>query len=274
MPTHFFLHVPSCRSWPTDDPHQWLIDRHDDDLLASARERLTASPEDADRCLRVVFRRCGLVLVRVVTESQIIVRYWSGPAPDLRAWAKEAGWNRPGVQVVVAQEKTGKAVVYEDGQDVLLYGHQVGPKFPWDKYAQKFERRQREEADDQNAAPATSTNFDWPGSPPERLTWQVLKAIWNAERIECPNCDQPLLVTSYEWTRGMLSFRSARVIRHCLRCHCWFEAAVEEPLAWLASVLSPALRPSHLRLWKLIPVNWISMSLGQDRPVQLGCREG
>ena len=86
---------------------------------------------DPERCLRAVLRRCGLALVRAVNKEHLVVRHWSGPTPDLRGWAKDTGWNRRGVQVVFVQEKTGKAIVHEDGQVVLMYGEPVGSTFPW-----------------------------------------------------------------------------------------------------------------------------------------------
>lgn len=269
MPNFYFLHTVTARSWPTDDPHRWLLDRRDDDRLAAARERLLLSQDDPERCLRAALRRCGLALVRVVTDSQVVVRYWSGPAPDLRGWAKDAGWNRSGVQVVVIQAKTGSVAAYEDGRDVLLHGEPVGPEFPWDVYEARLHDH---EVDDH--APTLATNFEWEGSPPGRLTWQVLKSIWVAERVACPNCDQPLVLVSFDWPKGMLSFRSARIVRHCFRCRRRFAVAEEEPLAWLARVLPPALRPTHVRLWGLLPINWLVSLPGVGQPVQRGAGEG
>ena len=270
MPAFYFLHATSGRSWPTNDPHRWLLDRRDDALLTAARERLLLSADDPERCLRVVLRRCGLALVRVVRDSQVVVRYWSGYAPDLRAWAKDAGWNRPGVQVVVVEEKTGKIVTHEDGRDMLMHGEPVGPDFRWEMYELKHARRHDQEVDDHDIAPASATNFVWANCPNGRLTWQVLKPIWNAEKVKCPNCDQPLVLVSFDWPKGMLSFRSARIVRQCLRCRRRFPVAEEEPLAWLAKVLPPALLPTHVRLWQSIPINWSVRSLGIGRPVQLG----
>lgn len=270
MPAFYFLHIATARIWPTNDPHRWLLDRRDDDLLAAARERLAVSRDDPERCLRAVLRRCGLALVLVASDSQIVVRYWSGTAPDLRAWAKDAGWNRHGVQVVVAEEKNGRVVAYEDGRDVLMYGEPVGPEFPWEGYEAKYAKRLDREVDDDDHAPASVTNFGWEGAPHERLGWQVLKSIWNAEKVTCPNCDQPIVVVAFEWRKSMLSFRSARIARHCFRCRGRFAVAEEEPLAWLAMVLPPALRPTHVRLWAIIPLNWSGLSLGVGRPVQLG----
>ncbi len=267
--TFYFLHTTSDRAWQTDDPQQWLIDHRDDDLLAPARERLVLSPDDPERCLRAVLRRCGLVLVRVLTNSQIVIRHWGEPTPGMRKWAKSFGWNRTGTGVVFENLKTGKVAVHQDGQDVLLHGESVGLTFPWVAYETKYERRLAEEVDDHDAASASITNFEWEGSPPERLTWRVLKAIWFAELVECPNCDVPLVLVSFGWQRGMLSFRSGRVVRYCLRCRRRFEVNEDRPLAWLADTLPAPLRPSHLRLWDTIPINWSVPSLGHARPVQL-----
>lgn len=274
MPHFYFLHIASGQFWPTDDPHQWLLDHRDDDLLTAARERLLLSADDPERCLRAALRRCGLAVVRVIPDSQMVVRHWSGPAPDLRGWAKDAGWNRPGVRVVIMQEKTGQAVAHKDGRDVLMHGQAVGPEFPWEGYESKYARRHDHEVDDHNTALASATNFVWANCPHGMLNWKVLKAIWNAEVVTCPNCNQPLVLVSFDWPKGMLSFRSGRVVRHCLRCRRRFAVAEEEPLAWLAKVLPPALLPTHVRLWGLLPINWSMPSLALGQPVQLGAGEG
>jgi hypothetical protein len=277
MSAYFFLHVPSSRSWPTDNPHKWLINRRDDEILAEARERLLLSPNDADRCLRVVLRRCDLVLIQIVADDRIVVHHWSDPAPDLRAFAKVNRLARAGIQVVFANSKNGKLAVHKNAEDLLLFGVRVGPRFPWSEYAEKYERLHAEEAGDKNAASAAYTNFLWEterGGPHERLTWQVLKAVWNAERVECPNCDMPLVLVGFEWRIGMLSFRSGRSVRVCPQCRRRFDRVEETPLAWLASVLPPDLRPTQLRLWDTGLINWPRLSLAHHRPVQFVDREG
>ena len=165
--------------------------------------------------------------------------------------------------------KNNKVVVHEDAADVLLYGLRVGDTFPLDEYAAKYGRRMIEETDDADAAPAAYTNFVWAGSPHERLTWRVLKSIWMTERIECPNCDMPLCMTSLTWNQGRLSFRPARLHRHCLRCRRRFDANEEKPLAWMASVLPPALRPTHLEQWRRFEIDWTRLAFKHHRPVQL-----
>lgn len=273
MPNFFFLHAPTGQSWPTDNPHRWLHDNRDDDLLAAARERLVLSSDDPDRCLRVALRRCGLVLVQIVSESQIIVRHWNDPVPDVKVWAKEHGWNRTGVQVVLVIVKHNKTVVHENAEDVLMYGQRVGSRFPWSEYIAKHERRHIEEGDDQNATPASCTNFGWPTVTAGKITWRVLKAVWKAETVPCPNCDRPLVLTSVGWHEGPLSFRSARVFRHCLGCRRRFEAHKPEPLRWLASVLPPALRPTHLEQWRTFEIDWPRLAFKHHRPVQFVDRE-
>lgn len=274
MPAYYFLHCSSGRSWPTDDPHEWLLDRRDDDLLAPARERLIASPDDAERCIRIALRRCSLALVQVVSDVQVVVRHWGDPAPDLKTRAKENRVARTDVVVTTENVKTGTLVVHQDGGDILLHGEQVGQNFPWTVYAAKYERRGVEEQNDQDAASASFTNFVWPDVTAESLSWRLLKSMWNAEAVPCPNCDTPLVIVGIDWRMGLLSFRSARVVRHCLRCRRRVLAAEEEPLAWLAKVLPPLLRPTYLLLWKLTPINWHQLSLVNAPPVQLAGREG
>lgn len=274
MLSYSFLHFPTGRCCPTDDPHQWLLDHSDDELLAPARERLLLSPDAPERCLRVAVRRCDLALVRVVTNTQIAVRHWSDPPPDLRAWAKALRLNRTGIQVTFENWKTGKVIVHQEAEDLLMFGERVGQNFPWGVYAAKYERRLAEERDDHDTAPASMTNFVWANRPNGTLNWSVLKAAWNAEHVECPNCDVPLMLTAFCWQRGILSFRSGKVVRHCFCCRRRFEVAEERPLAWLADTLPAPLRPSHLRLWATISINWSVLWLGVWRPVQVGVGEG
>ena len=77
-----------------------------------------------------------------------------------------------------------------------------------------------------------------------------------AESVPCPNCDLPLISTDFSWQRGMMSFRSARLVRHCLRCRRRFVAGEEKVLGWLAACLPPELRPAHLRLWRDFEIDW------------------
>jgi len=263
---YFYLHPTSGRSWLTDDPYRWLLDHRDDDLLAPARERLLLSADDPERCIRAALRRCGLALVRLINESMIAVRHWSEPVPDLRTWAKEFGWNRSDIGVSFESLKAGKVVVRQDTEDLLAFGERVGPDFPWPEYTARYERRHTDEPDDGEPAPVSFTNFTWEGTPPERLTWRVLKAIWTAEQVACPNCDVPLVLISFDWQKGMMSFRSARIVRHCLRCRRRFEDSEDRPLEWLVSVLPAPLRPTNLRLWAAIPIDWPRPALAQLLP--------
>ena len=265
MPTHYILHSPSGRSWPTDDPPQWLHDRRDEDLLALARERLTSSPDDAERCLRVAMRRCSLALV---SDVRVVVHHWTDPAPDLRAWSKENGLDRPGVGVSFVNVKTGHVVTLEDGRDVLCYGVRVGPTFPWSEYISKYERCGIAGGDDENCAPASSTNFGWASVAEGRLLWRTLETIWNAETSRCPNCDRAMLLTGFSWTQGPLSFRSARMVRHCLRCRCQFETDEGKPLEWLATVLPPGQRPTRVRQWRDFEIDWGRLGVSRPRLVQ------
>jgi len=273
MSSYYFLHSSSGRSWPATNPNKWLLDHSRDDLLAAARERLLASPEDPDRCLRVVLRRCCLALIQIIEDDKIVVRYWRDPIPDVKAWAKRSGFNRPGIQVAFTNVKNNKVVVHEDAEGLLLFGVRVGPRFPWSQYTAKYEMRGIEQQDDQDVAPTAFTNFGWEGVPHGRLTWRVLKSIWRAERIGCPNCDRPLVLTSFGWHDGPLSFRSARVFRHCPRCRRRFEVAEPEPLRWVASVLPQGLRPSHLEQWRTFEIDWSRLAFKHDRPVQFADRE-
>ena len=88
MSRYYFLFRDTGRSWQISDPVAWCLDHAGTPLLAPAADRLLESPDEPDRLIRVVLRRCGLVLVSI-TASNILVSYWGEPAPDVRAFAKD-----------------------------------------------------------------------------------------------------------------------------------------------------------------------------------------
>lgn len=155
-----------------------------------------------------------------------------------------------------------------------MYGRWVGPTFPWHEFLTKYERRRVQDGDDDDAAPASSTNFGWPGVPAGRLAWRALKAIWNDENVPCPNCDAAVIVTAFSWTKGPLSFRSARIVRHCPGCRRGFESQESEPLAWVASVLPTDQRPTRVRQWREFEIDWDRLVVRPPRLVQCGGGDG
>ncbi len=203
-----------------------------------------------------------------------MVRHWGNPASGLKSFAKDHCLAQPGVGVSFVNAKTGHIVTHEDAQDVLRYGARVGPTFPWFEYTTEYDRRHAGGAGDQDAAPASCTNFGWPGVPEGRLNWLVLKAIWNAEGVPCPNCDTAMTLTAFSWPQGPFSFRSARVVRHCLRCRRRFETDEEKPLEWLASVLPPDQRPTRVRQWRDFEIDWGRPAFFGLRLVRAAGREG
>ena len=255
MPHFYFLHASTGRSWPTSDPRRWLLAHCDDDLLAAARERLSASPDDTERCIRVALRRCGLVLAHVAGNNNIIVRHWSDPAPDLRSFAKQHGLTQGEVQVVFSDVKHGKLTVYRDGRDKLLYGEKVPATFPPSMYRERLSDRGQHHGEE--VAAWSTTNFDWQGVGGERIPWDVLRQINEYERGACPNCDDAtLVVVGFAWHRGLLSWRPGHVDRVCFCCDRWFPTAEADPLGWLARAVEPCRRPAGLRLWRRHQIDW------------------
>lgn len=255
MSRYFFVYAPTGYSWPVDDPVAWLLDHADNPFLERARERLvTLAREDADRILRLVTRRCRLVLIDLASPVAAVVHYWGKPAPDIRGFLKRHRLARPQVQVALANRKI-ESIVLQPGSD-FRYGEPVKEPFPWEPYRTKYERRRVEEADDDATAPGSFTNFGWPGVEEDKLPWRVLKALWRTEQVACPDCDGTMFMVWFSWHRGFLSFNSGKIGWSCFRCRTRTTSHEDEPLIWLAKVLEPALRPTHLQWHRPVRITW------------------
>ena len=56
-----FLHAESLNSWPVPNPVRWSLQNAHEPILARAADGLKKlTPDDADRIIRLVLRRCSL----------------------------------------------------------------------------------------------------------------------------------------------------------------------------------------------------------------------
>jgi hypothetical protein len=244
--SYFFLHVTSDYTWQVDDPVAWCLENVDNPFLERARERLLLSPGDPDRLIRVVVRRCGLVLIHRVSEELVTVQFWGQPAPDLRPFLKLHGLTTPEVRVALVARKT-ESIVFQPGS-AFLYGDVVPPTFPWKLYQAKYERRDAEEADDWQTAPHTWGTLCWDRASSERaIPWAALKSIWRlGQAPSCPNCDTSLVVLRFLWVLPIMFSGIRRITRGCFGCLRQFEEGVDKDFwGWLVTHLDPDLLPTH-----------------------------
>jgi len=73
----WFIHADSCTSWPVADPVQWSLQNAHEPVLERASEGLAKlTPDDSDRIIRLVLRRCRLNLLELHPE-QVVVHHWA-----------------------------------------------------------------------------------------------------------------------------------------------------------------------------------------------------
>ena len=129
MSRYFLLYATTGYSWPVDDPAAWLLEHSRDSFLERAREPLvTPAPEDGDRIVRLVTRRCSLVLIDLASPVSVVVQHWGQPAPDIRGFLKVHRLARPEVQVALVNRKI-ESVVMQPGSN-FLYGARGSGAFP------------------------------------------------------------------------------------------------------------------------------------------------
>ena len=228
QPAFFDLGTGQCIAVP--NPTAWCIANAHTPLLSRARERLELSDSDTeqDRVLRVVLRRCGLLLLEQRGSSFLAIQYWkdrSSVIDSLRPYFREHGLATPEVIVALINRKREQTDVVAG--DRFLYGDPVNDAFPWEEFRQKWESRHQLEADDdQQSAGVFCVKF----AGPYPVSWSTLKECWSQEEgiPHCQNCDEPLVVAG---RRG-----HGRAWRVCLNCQRSFE---DWPKEWLATRIGP-----------------------------------
>lgn len=246
----WFVHADTGDSWPVADPVQWSLDNAHEPVLERATEGLLKlTPQDADRIIRLVTRRCKLNLIEV-HPGQIVVHRWGQQwQADLRPWFKAHRLARQEIEVIVRDRKK-EAITIQTGDD-FLFGDRLAADFPLDIYLGKWQRRFEQQPDDRTAAPGTSSGFAWEGVEDNKIPWAALKAAWRRTSPgSCLNCDGPTLLTNfgYPWV-GMFS-RYPRFLHVCGRCRRLFEDhSVRDVGEWIVSHLDADVLPGFEMMW-------------------------
>ena len=245
----WFVHADSCTSWPVADPLQWSLEHAHEPCLERATEGLRKlTPDDGDRIIRLVVRRCRLNLLEL-HANLVVAHHWGQHRADLRPFFKTHRLARPDVEVVLRDRKK-ENVTTQTGND-FLFGDRIAADFPMNLYQSKWSSRFTLQPDDWTAAPGTRSGYAWEGVEDNRIPWIALKAAWRqAAPLMCLNCDQPTILTNfgYSWT-GLLN-RSASFIHVCGACRRSFrDETVKNVRAWIVANLDPEVRPDAEMVW-------------------------
>lgn len=247
MSRYFFFHPQTGQSWDVPDPVAWLVENAPCPLLERARERLlTLGPTDCDRIVRLVTRRCGLVLIDLACPKSVVVHHWGQPLPDIRQFLKKRQLARPDVQVALANRKTENVVIVPGSE--FIYGDPSNPTFPWLVFERKWTHRYVQGADDWDVAPHTCGTLCWEQASSERMIpWAALKSAWRHDQAaSCQNCGTPLMILRFLWVLPIMFSGIRKVTRGCFRCHCEFENWVDMDFwGWLVKVLDAEVLPTH-----------------------------
>lgn len=244
----WFLHADSCTSWPVADPVRWSLDHAHEPVLERAKEGLAKlTPDDGDRIIRLVIRRCRLNLLEFHPE-QVVVHHWSAQRADIRPFFKQHGLARPEITVALRDRK--REVVSTQPGDDFLFGDRLAADFPLDLYLGKWASRFALQPDDWTPAPGTRSGYAW-GGIEDNIPWIALKAAWRqAAPVICLNCDQPTILTNfgYPWT-GLFN-RSARFVHVCGACRRAFrDDSVKDVPGWMAANLDAEAQPDAEMVW-------------------------
>ena len=99
----WFSHVDSQNSWHVADPVLWSLENARQPVLERATEGLAKlTPDDGDRIIRLVVRRCRLNLLEL-HPGQVVVHHWGQQRADLRPFFKKHGLARPEIEVVLRE---------------------------------------------------------------------------------------------------------------------------------------------------------------------------
>ena len=217
-PSYWFVHTATQDSWPVDDPVLWSLKNARRPILERASQRLlTLTPDDRDRIIRLVVRRCRLNLIEIQGE-RVVVHFWGQQGMgDLRPFFKSHALPRKGVEVVGINRRHERMTI-RSGED-FLFGERLAQDWPLDLYFTKWRRRRIEEPDDRTPAPHTRSGFAWKGIERDRIPWTALKNVWRRTTPSlCMNCDTPTILTNFGHLRCRVVSRDIRFLHVCGKC--------------------------------------------------------
>lgn len=245
----WFIHAHTGDSWPVADPVSWSLENAHEPILNRAAEGLRKlRPNDDDRIIRLVVRRCHLNLFKP-HPGQVVVHHWASHRADLRPFFKAHGLARKEVEVVVWDRKQ-ETIDIQMGDD-FLFGDRLAADFPLDLYRSKWASRFKHQPDDWSAAPGSKSGFAWDGIEDNRIPWKALKSAWRrTSPMLCLNCDTPTILINFgnPWT-GMLN-RTPRFIHVCSKCRRSFkDESVKDVGGWIVANLDAEVRPGYEMVW-------------------------
>ena len=248
-PNFHFIHADSCKHWPITDPVQWSLEHSHQPILARAAEGLSnLTPDDGDRIIRLVTRRCSLNLLEI-QGNRVQVQFWgtNGQA-DLQPFFKQHGLARPEIEVVLRDRK--KEIATTKTGDSFLFGDRLASDFPLELFREKWASRFSQEANDRQAAPRSASGFAWDGIEDGLIPWAAMKSVWRrgASGV-CQNCSGPTLLVNFGLRQvGMFN----RVGFHdsvCGACRRSFRDSLEDVGDWIVANLDEDVRPDAEMVW-------------------------
>jgi hypothetical protein len=246
----WFLHVDTGNSWPVTNPVIWSLDNARQPILERASAGLLRlTPDDGDRIIRLVIRRCRLNLLEL-HPGRVVVHHWGehGQA-DLRQFFKMHGLARKEIEVFVSERKREIAVV-RPGDD-FLFGLRLDDGFPMDLYLSKWQGRFQKQPDDWSAAPGTWSGFAWHGIENNRIPWAALKSAWRRpSQILCLNCSALTILVNFGYQQTGMFSRSPRFVYVCGACYRSFrDESVTDTGKWIFANLDVELQPGFEMVW-------------------------
>lgn len=244
-----FIHADSCKHWPVN-PVSWSLQYAHDPILARAADGLgTLTPDDGDRIVKLVLRRCSLNLLEV-HEHKVQVQFWgtNGQA-DLRPFFKVHQLASPDVQVTLLDRKK-ETLTHKTG-DGFLFGKPIAHDFPIELFTSKWSCRFQIESDDHQQAPMTKSGFAWDGLEDGQIPWIALKSAWQrSQPTACLNCDQPTILVNFGLKQAGVFNRTPNFVSVCTQCQRSFvDDSIRDVDGWMAANLKTGFCPVSELVW-------------------------
>jgi hypothetical protein len=243
-----FLHVDSCTNWPVADPVLWSLENAHKPILERAAGGLKKlTPDDGDRIIRLVSRRCSLNLIEI-QPGIVVVDHWGQNRADLKPFFKSHGLARPEIEVVLRDRK--KETVTTLTGDSFLYGDPIASDFDLDLFQQKWASRFVNESDDWQAAPRTKSGFAWDGIPDGSIPWAAMKSAWRSGSGDWLNCDGETVLTNFGLRQVGMCNRSPNFVRVCVPCRRIFvDDSIKDVREWIVANIDAEVWPTHELVW-------------------------
>ncbi len=248
-PRFHFIDTDTLTSWPVASPVSWVSRNRSQPILERAAEGLAnLTPDDGERIIRLVARRCGLNLLEL-RPDEVTVHHWGRRLADLRPFFKTHGLARPEIAVHLKDRKR-ETTTTRTG-DSFLFGSRIAENFPLDLFARKWANRFEKEPDDTRAVPETSSGYAWEGVEDDRIPWTALKSAWRRVTPRtCLNCDTPTLLTHFGQPWAGMFHRAPRFLSLCPSCRRSFrEDSVTDVKAWMTANLDEDVQPEYEMVW-------------------------